>query len=56
MIFRLKAILDTAFSYKESLKRQNLKQESVDKLREKLKNSKIMPQASTDKQVSGTFL
>ena len=47
----LKNLLDKSYSYKKSLKRQNIKQENVNLLREKVKNSKYVPRSLTDKQV-----
>lgn len=48
---RFKEILAVAFDYKKALERENLKQESVDLLRVKLKHSKIVPLAIVDKQL-----
>lgn len=47
-----KKLLDNAYNYEEALKRQNLKQEDVDKLREKIKYSQHVPDFITDKQVN----
>lgn len=44
-------IIDKAFDYDESLKRQGLKQEDVDRLREKIQGSKCIPKFVVDKQV-----
>ena len=55
MFSDFKKILNSGFSYKKSLERENVKQESVDLLREKLKNSKIVPKSLTDKQVNVIF-
>lgn len=51
MFVDFKKVLDSGYSYKKSLLRENVKQESVDLLREKIKNSKIVPKSLTDKQV-----
>jgi hypothetical protein len=51
MFVDFKKILDSGYSYKKSLAREHVKQESVDLLREKIKNSKIVPKSLTDKQV-----
>lgn len=51
----LKNLLDRSYSYKKSLKRQNIKQENVNLLREKIQNSKYVPKSLTDKQVELDF-
>ncbi|XP_070500143.1 alpha-tocopherol transfer protein-like [Chironomus tepperi] len=51
MFSDFKKILDSGYSYKKSLAREHVKQESVDLLREKIKNSKIVPKSLTDKQL-----
>jgi len=52
----LKGLLDRSYSYKKSLKRQNVKQENVNLLRENVKNSKYVPKSLTDKQVEAVYL
>lgn len=47
-----KNILATAYNYEEALKRQNLKQEDVDRLRAKIKDSEHVPKFIVDKQVN----
>lgn len=54
MFARFRDILKSAYSYKEALERENLTQENVNLLREKLKSSKVVPQSLADKQVSRT--
>lgn len=44
-------IIDKAFNYKEALKRQGLKQKDVDRLRDKIQDSKNVPKFLVDKQV-----
>lgn len=44
-------IIDKAFDYKEALERQGLKQDDVDRLREKIQTSKCVPKFLVDKQV-----
>lgn len=51
-LITFKKLLDNAYNYEEALKRQNLKQEDVDKLREKIKYSQHVPDFITDKQVN----
>jgi len=51
MFVDFKKVLDSGYSYKKSLVREHVKQESVDLLREKIKSSKIVPKSLTDKQV-----
>jgi hypothetical protein len=48
---RFKEILALSYDYKKALERENLKQENVNLLREKLKGSKIVPQSIVDKQL-----
>lgn len=50
-IGEFKEILSRSYDYKKALERENLKQENVNLLREKLKNSKLVPQAILDKQL-----
>ena len=45
-------ILNNAYNYEEALKRQNLKQQDVDQLREKARDSKYVPKFIIDKQVN----
>lgn len=54
MFARFREILKSAYNYKEALDRENLTQENVNLLREKLKSSKVVPQSLADKQVSRT--
>ena len=51
MFSRFEHIIEGAYDYQEALKRQNLKQEDVDALREKSKQSKLVPRDIHDKQV-----
>ena len=51
MFVNFKRVLESGFSYKKSLEREQIKQESVDLLREKIKDSKVVPKSLTDKQV-----
>jgi hypothetical protein len=51
MSINFQAIIDKAFNYEKALKRQGLKQEDVDRLREKVKDSKFVPKSIVDKQV-----
>lgn len=44
-----------AYDYDEAMKRQNLQQKDVDKLRDKVKSSKFVPKFYFDKQVNETF-
>lgn len=44
-------LLKNAFDYNEALKRQNLKQDHVDHLREKARGLKYVPKFIIDKQV-----
>lgn len=44
-------LIKTAYNYEEALKRQNLRQEDVDLLRERAKGSKSVPKFIIDKQV-----
>lgn len=48
---RFKEILGFAYDYKKALERENLKQENVNLLRERLKSSKIVPKSLVDKQL-----
>lgn len=50
-IARFKEILALAYDYKKALARENIKQENINLFREKLKSSKIVPQAIVDKQL-----
>lgn len=43
------------YNYEEALKRLNLRQEDVDRLREKVKSSKDVPKFITDKQVKQVY-
>lgn len=52
LVTRFKHIIDCAYSYKEALERENLKQESVNRLREKVKTSKFVPKFIVDQQVT----
>lgn len=52
MLNRLKLVMDSAYSFKDALKRQNLTQETLNLLRERLKGSKEVPQFIPDKVVS----
>lgn len=47
-------LLQNAYNYNEALKRQNIKQEEVDRLREKVKESKYVPKFIIDKQVTNS--
>lgn len=49
---RFEKILANSYDYDEALKRQNLKQEEVDRLREKIKHSEYVPSFIVDKQVN----
>lgn len=51
MFANFKSVLESGFSYKKSLEREKVDQKSVDLLREKLKDSKVVPKSLTDKQV-----
>ncbi|XP_070500251.1 alpha-tocopherol transfer protein-like [Chironomus tepperi] len=51
MFARFREILKSAYNYKEALDRENLTQENINLLREKLKNSKVVPQSLADKQL-----
>lgn len=44
-------LLRNAYDYDEALKRQNLKQDNVNRLREKIKGLKYVPKFIIDKQV-----
>lgn len=46
-----KNILRRAYNYDEALRRQNIDQSDVTKLRERIKDSKFIPKFMTDKQV-----
>lgn len=48
---RFMKVLQNAYDYNEAMKRQNLKQENVDRLRELSKKSKYVPKFIIDKQV-----
>ena len=56
MFSDFKKVLDSGYSYKKSLERNHLKQESVDLLREKIKDINIVPKSLTDKQVKIDFM
>jgi hypothetical protein len=51
-----KKILDKGHSYKKSLEREGIKQENVNLLRQKVKNSKYVPKSLTDKQVEAAYI
>lgn len=55
MFAKFEHIIECAYDYNEALKRQNLKQEDVDLLREKAKRSKLIPRFIHDKQVRRSF-
>lgn len=55
MYTNFQSIIDRAFNYEEALVRQNLKQEDVDRLREKVQGSEYVPQFIVDKQVIMTL-
>lgn len=55
MFAKFEHIIEGAYDYNEALKRQSLKQEDVDLLRQKAKKSKIIPRFIHDKQVNQTF-
>lgn len=50
-----KKIIDKGHSYKKSLEREGIKQENLNLVREKVKNSKYVPKSLTDKQVERVF-
>ena len=56
MALNFQEIIDKAFDYNEALKRQELKQEDVEKLREKIKDSKFVPKSIVDKQVKNSTI
>lgn len=51
MSLNFQDIIDNAFNYEEALERQGLKQEDVNRLRDKVKDSKFVPKSIVDKQV-----
>lgn len=51
MSLNFQDIIDKAFNYEEALIRQGLKQEDVEKLRDKVRDSKFVPKSIVDKQV-----
>lgn len=48
---KFKEILGLAYDYKKTLERENLKQENVNLLRDRLMNSQIVPKSLVDKQL-----
>lgn len=51
MLAQFNQIVDACFTYEVALKRQNLKQEWVDELREMAKSSKCVPKIIDDRHV-----
>lgn len=51
MLLRFLELIDNAFDYEEALIRQNLKQEDVNALRDKIRDSACIPSSISDKQV-----
>lgn len=51
LVSKFKQLLESAYNYKEAMERSNVKQESVEALREKVKVSEHVPKFIIDKQV-----
>lgn len=51
VVSKFKQLLGGVYNYKEALERQNIKQENVKALREKIKLSEHVPKFIVDKQV-----
>lgn len=47
-----KKVVESSFDYDEAMRRQNLNQVDIDRLREKVKDSKYVPKYILDKQAS----
>lgn len=52
LVSKFKQLLESAYNYKEALERENVKQENVKTLREKVKLSEYVPKFIVDKQVN----
>lgn len=51
LVSKFKQIVNSAFNYNEALDRQNIRQESVNLLREKVKSIESVPKFIFDRQV-----
>lgn len=52
LVSKFKQLLESAYNYKEALERENVRQENVKTLREKVKLSEYVPKFIVDKQVN----
>lgn len=52
LVSKFKQLFGSAYNYKEALARENLQQENVEALREKIKSVQLIPKRIFDHQVS----
>lgn len=55
VLLRFKQIINAAYNYQEAIERENLKQENIQLLREKVKSSDLVPKSLIDRQVRELF-
>lgn len=51
LVSKFKQLFGSAYNYKEALARENLKQENVEALRDKIKPIQLIPKRILDQQV-----